>query len=200
MGDIVIFGERLKQLRSSLNLSQREFAEKVGITASALSTYEKGQKNPSVLVAINIAKEFHVSLDWLCGLKKQSNKFRPDFHVPFDLPAALSGLMYLIHYNLLSLPHTEEKEEYGVISADILEVSDGDLNQFIHDTEQLKDLNANGAISDEILTICLEELIYNVANDIQLTQKRAYERRKKELEEERKKKLDEQSKDGTLPF
>lgn len=191
MSDLTIFGERLKQLRTSLNMSQRDFAEKIGVTASALSTYEKGQKNPSILVAINIAAAFNVSLDWLCGRKKQSNKFQPDYYIPFDLPAALSGLMYLIHYNLLSLPHTEEQEEYGLISADILEVSDGSLEEFIHDTEQLKDLHANGAISEESLRICLEELIYNTANIIQKNQKFRYERRKKELEEQS---------NNTLPF
>ena len=69
MADLSRFGQRIKQLRQELNLSQRDFAEKIGVTASALSAYEKGQKNPSVNVAIEIASTFKVSLDWLCGLK-----------------------------------------------------------------------------------------------------------------------------------
>lgn len=72
MADLSLFGQRIKQLRQELDLSQRDFAEKIGVTASALSAYEKGQKNPSVNVAIEIASTFKVSLDWLCGLKNDA--------------------------------------------------------------------------------------------------------------------------------
>lgn len=76
MGDIEleIFSERLKELRLSLNLTQAQFVEGLGITASALSAYEKNLKNPSISVAKRIAEKYNVSIDWLCGLsdKKES--------------------------------------------------------------------------------------------------------------------------------
>lgn len=124
-------------------------------------------------------------------------------HIPFDLPAALSGLLYLIHYRLLSLPITEETEEYGVISADVLDVSNGILKEFICNSEQLKDLYANGAISQEILEMCLSEMIYNTSDEIQDEEKRDYERRKKEREKlsaEREKLKDEECNNGSSPF
>lgn len=68
------FAERLKQLRISLNLTQKEFADKVDLTASALSAYENNIKNPSVAVAKRIAEKFSISIDWLCGL---SDKMTP---------------------------------------------------------------------------------------------------------------------------
>lgn len=43
--DLQIFSERLKQLRNSLNITQKEFAKKIGVTAAALSAYENNQKN-----------------------------------------------------------------------------------------------------------------------------------------------------------
>ena len=64
------FGDRVRELRASLHLSQKEFSEKVGITASALSSYENNIKNPSLLVAYKIAVTFNVSIDWLCGLSE----------------------------------------------------------------------------------------------------------------------------------
>lgn len=77
MGDIElqIFSDRLKELRTSLGLTQAQFVEELEITASALSAYEKNQKNPSISVAKRIAEKFHVSIDWLCGLsdKKESD-------------------------------------------------------------------------------------------------------------------------------
>ncbi|NDO68222.1 helix-turn-helix domain-containing protein [Schaedlerella arabinosiphila] len=51
----------------------------MGITASALSSYEKNLKNPSIAVAKKIAEAFHVSIDWLCGLSdKMKNGNAPE--------------------------------------------------------------------------------------------------------------------------
>lgn len=76
MGDIEleVFSERLKSLRLELNMTQKEFAEKIGVTAAALSAYENNQKNPSIAVAKRISEKFNISLDWLCGLNEQKNK------------------------------------------------------------------------------------------------------------------------------
>ncbi|WP_296560302.1 helix-turn-helix transcriptional regulator [uncultured Acetobacterium sp.] len=66
--DLLIFSQRVRQLRNELNLTQKDFAEKIGLTASALSAYENNTKNPSLIVAKKISENYHVSLDWLCGL------------------------------------------------------------------------------------------------------------------------------------
>lgn len=70
MGDIElqVFADRLKELRLKKNITQKDFAEKIGVTAAALSAYENNVKNPSIAVAKRIAEVFHVSIDWLCGL------------------------------------------------------------------------------------------------------------------------------------
>lgn len=73
--ELNIFAKRLKELRLSLNLTQKEFADKVDLTASALSAYENNVKNPSVAVAKRIAEKINVSIDWLCGL---SDKMTPN--------------------------------------------------------------------------------------------------------------------------
>ena len=70
MGDIElqVFADRLKELRFKKNITQKDFAEKIGVTAAALSAYENNVKNPSIAVAKRIAEVFHVSIYWLCGL------------------------------------------------------------------------------------------------------------------------------------
>lgn len=75
MGDIElqVFSDRLKILRNNLDITQKDFAEKIGITAAALSSYENNLKNPSIAVAKRIAETFNVSIDWLCGLS--TNQF-----------------------------------------------------------------------------------------------------------------------------
>lgn len=77
MGDIELqdFSERLKELRHRLNFTQKEFADKIGVTAAALSSYENNIKNPSIAVAKRIAESFNVSIDWLCGLEKEKSDF-----------------------------------------------------------------------------------------------------------------------------
>ncbi|MCR5107325.1 MAG: helix-turn-helix domain-containing protein [Lachnospiraceae bacterium] len=63
-----IFGERLKSLRAlSGNISQKEFAKKLGIPQPTLSSYESGKIKPTVDAIINISDKCGVSMDWLCG-------------------------------------------------------------------------------------------------------------------------------------
>lgn len=71
--------DRLSALRKEKGLTLRELAEQVGITAAALSSYEKGQKEPSLGYAKKLAQYYGVSLDYLCGGEKnaevQDNRF-----------------------------------------------------------------------------------------------------------------------------
>ena len=75
MGDIElqIFANRLKEFRTENGLTQKEFAEKIGVTAAALSAYENNSKNPSISVAKRIAEAFEISIDWLCGITDKKN-------------------------------------------------------------------------------------------------------------------------------
>ncbi len=62
-----ILSKRIKELRQEKNLTQRQLAEKANTTATSISAYEKGQKNPSIEVLCNIANALETSVDWLCG-------------------------------------------------------------------------------------------------------------------------------------
>ena len=62
------FATQIKVLRKSLGMNQKEFAAKLGIRQSTLSSYENKAISPSTDMLITIAKEFNVSVDWLCGL------------------------------------------------------------------------------------------------------------------------------------
>ena len=58
-------GERIKKLRRELDLTQQEFAIRIGSTQNALTGYETGRRNPSRSVINNICKTFHVNEEWL---------------------------------------------------------------------------------------------------------------------------------------
>ena len=56
---------RIKKLRKALDLTQAEFASRIGTTQNSVANYETGHRNPSSSVVNNICKEFHVREEWL---------------------------------------------------------------------------------------------------------------------------------------
>ena len=62
------FGERLKQLRKTHNLTQQQLATRLNVAKSIISYYENGERFPSNDVLIKISKSFHVSVDYLLGI------------------------------------------------------------------------------------------------------------------------------------
>lgn len=56
---------RIRKLRKALDLTQQEFANRIGTSANVLTNYETGRRNPSSSVINNICKEFHVREKWL---------------------------------------------------------------------------------------------------------------------------------------
>ena len=70
---MVEFGNRLKTLRISKNLTQKQLSEIIGVATSAISAYEAGMRYPSYQVLIRIASVFHVTTDFLLGIENHSN-------------------------------------------------------------------------------------------------------------------------------
>lgn len=62
------FNERLKEIRLSKKLTQQQLAEQVGLAKPTISCYEKGKREPNILMVKKIAKTLNVSLDYLVGL------------------------------------------------------------------------------------------------------------------------------------
>ncbi len=56
---------RIRTLRKYLDLTQQEFAEKIGSSQNILANYETGRRNPSNSVINNICKTFNVREEWL---------------------------------------------------------------------------------------------------------------------------------------
>ena len=62
-----IFAQRLKELRNSRRVYQKEMAEYLGITVRGYQCYEAGQNYPDVKGLIALADYFGVTLDYLVG-------------------------------------------------------------------------------------------------------------------------------------
>lgn len=57
--------ERLKKLRKALDLTQQEFADRIGISRGSVATYETRDGNPGNSVINLICREFNVNEQWL---------------------------------------------------------------------------------------------------------------------------------------
>lgn len=56
---------RIKKLRKELDLTQQEFANKIGIKRGGVANYEIGRNSPADSVISLICREFNVNEDWL---------------------------------------------------------------------------------------------------------------------------------------
>ena len=57
--------ERIRKLRKTLDLTQQEFANKLGMKQNTIATYEMGRANPSDQTIRSICREFNVNDSWL---------------------------------------------------------------------------------------------------------------------------------------
>ncbi len=69
---MVAFGTVLKELRLRSGMSQKQLAEKLGITKSVISYYEQSERTPSPGILVKIADVFHVTTDYLLGLESKT--------------------------------------------------------------------------------------------------------------------------------
>lgn len=57
--------DRLKELRKKLGLTQKKFAEKLGISRNNIASYETGKSNPGSSIIQLICRVYNVNETWL---------------------------------------------------------------------------------------------------------------------------------------
>lgn len=66
-------GQKIKQLRENLGISQPELAKKIGVSKGTISFWENDINEPKASYIISLAKYFNVSADFLLGINKEIN-------------------------------------------------------------------------------------------------------------------------------
>lgn len=61
--------KKIKDLREKNNLTQAALAKKLNVTRSSVNAWEMGISIPSTALIVDLAKLFHVSTDYLLGIK-----------------------------------------------------------------------------------------------------------------------------------
>lgn len=71
-------GKRIKVLRIARNMTQRELANRLGVTSSVVSAYENDSRLPSYKVLFRLCKALHVDANYLIDLEQK------DVALPFS--------------------------------------------------------------------------------------------------------------------
>lgn len=59
--------KKLQELRAKYGYSQKQVADKLGISPSIISGYETGERTPSTDVLLSLSSIYHCSTDYLLG-------------------------------------------------------------------------------------------------------------------------------------
>ena len=133
----ILISQRIKELRNTLELTQKNFADKLGITNAHISKIEKGKTSPSDALIKLISKEYDVNENWLkFGIGDMFKEMEPSNEEIFE------NLMVASTKNLnKSLRSDNEKirmlsSELNLIFTEIIDIEN--INDDRHQIEYLE--------------------------------------------------------------
>ena len=89
--------QKLKALRVQYGYSQKQVAEKIGVSPSIVSGYETGERTPSTEILLSLSYLYNVSTDYLFGKQTAAPSASLDISKLSDKQkAALSNLIEAI--------------------------------------------------------------------------------------------------------
>lgn len=165
--DFITFSKRLRELRESLNMTQKEFAEHIGFTQATLSAYENSLKIPSLDIVMKISKKCETSIDWLCGLnnkKEQNNSYT-------KISSILSDIVGISNVSTISFLEIE-KEDILVNKIKLYPIvfHNTEINKFIKDWIKVKDLYTSNTIDKDLYQIWIEKEVQKYNEKIEENQ------------------------------
>ncbi|CAA7621116.1 helix-turn-helix domain-containing protein [Magnetospirillum sp. UT-4] len=60
-----VIGQRLRATREALGLTQEQLALSIGVTRTAYTNWERGDRMPDPLAVVRLADRYGVTLDWI---------------------------------------------------------------------------------------------------------------------------------------
>ena len=71
---MVDMGCKLRELRQANGITQKEVADRIGVTASVISAYENDIRLPSYSALIKLTALYNVSADYLLGITEKRTR------------------------------------------------------------------------------------------------------------------------------
>lgn len=73
-------GEKIYKIRTDMGLTQKDFAEKVGVSQSAINFWENGKRQPRLLQLNQMADALNISTFDLIDEEEYDSRFTKEFH------------------------------------------------------------------------------------------------------------------------
>lgn len=93
MDNLQKFVERLSELLSDREMKATDLAKELGVSRKVISRYLKGERLPSLKMALRISAYFHCSIDFLLGRSDTGAEFEP-----LPLPPFKEQLPFLVDF------------------------------------------------------------------------------------------------------
>ena len=116
-----MLSKKLKELRKSRGITQKELAEKMQISESAISLYEHNNRLPEYATLFKMAEYFDCSLDYLLGREEaEKSKDAPEgvssddsglSEIEFIYQTASQDLRKTIHRVVMAVANAEQPPE-----------------------------------------------------------------------------------------
>lgn len=141
-------GARFKQIRKSLKMTQKEFAESLGVTQTTISGIEKDVANTSLTLAKLISLKYNISEDWILNGTGQMEYFPREWSVDniSGLMQKLDGIQILFDKEIERIKLDKDKlfnivESFGFFTSLISnsKLSDFDYMNYLSSLHQLFD-------------------------------------------------------------
>ena len=113
-------GERIRQVRKFKDLTQKKFADSLGMKQNTVATYEMGRTNPSDPAIKSICREFGVNEEWLRS--GEGEMFAPDATSALDALAQEQNLTHGEYILIEKLLHLKPEVRQGILDY-IMEVA-----------------------------------------------------------------------------
>lgn len=150
-----LLSSRIKELRTSMNLTQKEFAELINVSTVSVSSYETEAKSPSLDMVINIATKCNVSIDWLCGLS--NSKYLATSITTYDE-------LFRLFINILEIRYSEFDTIPIIDTVDTANEAviltlhgDPNIQQFFTEWCKVFELHCSNTIDDELYNLWIEK-------------------------------------------
>ncbi len=88
-------GEKINELRRKKQITQEELANSIGVSAQAVSKWERSIANPDLFLIPTLAKFFEISTDELLGFKSMNDKPQKDKPEEVSVPRLEAKVEYL---------------------------------------------------------------------------------------------------------
>ena len=101
-------GNFIKSIRLENNLTQKELADRLGVTYQAVSKWENGKNVPDIGIMKQISDEFHVNIDEILNGEKEPKKKKSIYRWLAEIVPILFVVAGIILVNVLNQPKDVE--------------------------------------------------------------------------------------------